>query len=156
MSFSGNTDFSAIASERSSTVIGGDISRARTAIFIIRENAETFVWIIDFAGGRFYYDRSQAIIRNAESAAKKLELTAENISELRGAFEKNKVAQWKAFYEGHNGDDTGRLAWALIFELEDGTVQRHGGQGTIDGTPQTYYVMRADLLKFTSKHTRDL
>lgn len=131
---------------------GGDLTSLKRLAFINAENALTELWVVDFENGYCYFDNSIMMLYDVDTAEKRTELTDELREFITKALVDNKVSGWEKSYDGRNGNDTGSMSWTLALELADGSIERHSGSGTIDGTPQTYYTFRRCMFELKNKY----
>jgi hypothetical protein len=126
-----------------------DIEQIKVVAYVYNRGTYNSSMVFDFAERKAYFDEGGHLLERIPCPEEYIELSDEQIAEIKKLMRDCEVTEWKKKYEGTNKDSTGWYWWFLCYELEDGRIYSNSGQGAAgQGRPEGQSVLEESFDKF--------
>jgi hypothetical protein len=105
--------------------------------------------IFDFSEKKGYFEIGEHLFERRAYPEKYIELSDEQITEIKNLMQNCEVSEWKRSYEGsYDSHDSDWGWWHLYYELEDGRIYSNSGGGICDELPEKLMDLQNSLEAF--------
>jgi hypothetical protein len=126
-----------------------DIEQLKVVAYVYNSGTYNSSMVFDFSERKAYFDEEGHLLERIPCPEDYIELSDEQIVEIKNLMRDCKVPEWKKKYEGTNEDSTGWYWWYLCYELEDGRIYSNSGQGVAgQGRPDGQKILEESFDKF--------
>jgi hypothetical protein len=126
-----------------------DIEQIKIVAYVYNSGTYNSSMVFDFSERKAYFDDDGRLLERIPCPEEYIELSDEQIAEIKNLMRDCGVTEWKKRYEGTNKDSTGWYWWYLCYELEDGRIYSNSGQGAAGPVrPEGQSVLEESFDKF--------
>ena len=122
-----------------------DLNDVVTISFQYNPNTYHGAMVFDLIKKKAYFESGGHLLEDGVSPMEEMELSDEQVEELRNLLIENHVEKWKKRYSYTDEYSTGSFWWQLIYELNDGRIFIHSGS---NASPSNYREVAETLKAF--------
>jgi hypothetical protein len=126
-----------------------DIKQIKVVAYVYNSGTTNASMVFDFSERKAYVDGGGHLLERIPCPEDYIELSDEQIAEVKKLMQDCKVPEWKRKYKGHyDSADSDWGWWYLCYELEDGRIYSNSGGGICYNLPEKIMDLRYDLKDF--------
>jgi hypothetical protein len=126
-----------------------DIEQLKVVAYVYNSGTTNVSMVFDFSERKAYVDDDGRLLERIPCPEEYIELSDEQIAEVKKIIQDCKVPEWKKKYKGRYDSSISDWGWwYLCYELEDGRIYSNSGGGICYNLPEKIMDLRHDLKDF--------